>query len=379
MAFWRWRSPAQRLLLLSALAAPAGAALAEIGITRILVFVVPASLLTTLGLDWALAWLEQLASRTQRRFFTQPAFGNLVSVVTLGLLVSFNIYMLREALVNGPTWYQDYGLYGMQYGAKQVYQETVIPALEQDPNAYYVVTPSWANGAEQFVGFFVPPELRPRLMLGQVYNLLDRQPLPDLNTYYIVSPEEFDKLATDPKFKRIIVRSVIPYPDGQIGFYILNIEFADNLAEIMAAEDAELRKPVESDLLWLGQQVHIVHSRLGDPLIQPMLDGDPDSLIKGEQANPIEFEFFFEKPIPTNQLEMTTGSMSNFQVTVQIYPLGSETPIEYQETFSGLPNDPTIVLPFVNGPSESDHIRLTVRDYGQDETAQVHLREVNFK
>jgi len=48
--------------------------------------------------------------------------GQMVMLVT-GVLAGYNVFMLRDALVNGPTWFKDYGLGGMQYGADQIFGE----------------------------------------------------------------------------------------------------------------------------------------------------------------------------------------------------------------------------------------------------------------
>lgn len=374
-----WRSPACRLVLLAALAAPSGAALAEIGITRILVFVIPASLLAALGLDWIISALENLAKRFGKTDFSAPALGKALSLLAFAPLVIINFAMLSDALRNGPTWHTDYGLYGMQYGAKQVYQETVVPALRQDPEARFVVTPSWANGAEHFVGFFVPKELQPRIALGQVYDFLN--PLREFTEkdYFVVTWLEYEKIKADPKFKRVVIRSTIPYPNGEPGFYVLNIETADNIQEIMAAEDLSRRAPVETTLEWMNQTARVRHSRLSGGRLQDVTDGDPHTLARGEQANPIIYEFFFSQPISASELILTTGSMRDFDVVLRIYAVGEEIPVEYSNKFLNLGDDPTVTIPFTNGPSQFDHVFISIKDNNQGETAQVHVREIEFR
>jgi hypothetical protein len=53
------RSGVHRVVLLAAVAAPAGAAIVAIGITRVLVFVIPAAVLTALGLDAVASWTSR--------------------------------------------------------------------------------------------------------------------------------------------------------------------------------------------------------------------------------------------------------------------------------------------------------------------------------
>jgi len=47
-------------MLIAVLAAPSGAALVGLGVTRALVMVIPATLLTALGLEWAMTRLSQV-------------------------------------------------------------------------------------------------------------------------------------------------------------------------------------------------------------------------------------------------------------------------------------------------------------------------------
>jgi hypothetical protein len=375
--FLRFRSTAYRVILLAALAAPTGAALAEIGITRVLVFVVPASILAALGLDFLLNWVESWLRRRESAQ-TKP-FVTTSALAIFTLLAAFNLSMLSDALRNGPTWYTDYGLYGMQFGAKQIYEQTVIPVLKQDPQARFVITPSWANGAEQFVGFFVPPEYQPRVMLGQIYDLLNQRPVLTNENYFIVSSEEYNKVSADPKFKDINVRSIIHYPDGRPGFYVINLNYSENVDAIIAAEEEARRKPVEETFTWNGQEVRVVHSPLGGGSLNDMMDGNTDTLAKGAEANPVVFEYFYSEPIPTSQLVLTTGSMQNFDIVIRLYAPGSDQPVEYTQNFQGLPPDPTVIIEFPNGPAESNHIFISIKDNSQGKIAQVHVREITFK
>lgn len=78
-----------------------------------------------------------------------------VSIALGAALALANIFMLRDALVNGPTWYQDYTLAGMQYGARQLFG-AVKDYIAQHPDAQLIVSPSWTNGADAVAEFFLP-------------------------------------------------------------------------------------------------------------------------------------------------------------------------------------------------------------------------------
>jgi hypothetical protein len=62
-AVWHFRTPAWRTLVLAGLASPVGAAVAGLGVTRALFFVIPITLLTTLGFIQTLTWAQTLYAR----------------------------------------------------------------------------------------------------------------------------------------------------------------------------------------------------------------------------------------------------------------------------------------------------------------------------
>jgi hypothetical protein len=140
-------------------------------------------------------------------------------------------YSLNDALVNGPTWFQNYGLYGMHYGAQQIFGDTLRPALEKNPALNFVVSPSWANATEQFVSFFIPPEMQSRVQLGQPTDLLNNTNKFTFDSLFVATPDEYGNLMHDPKFKDINIRETIPYPNAQPGFYVITLKPADNINE----------------------------------------------------------------------------------------------------------------------------------------------------
>ena len=86
----------------------------EISIARTLFFIVPATILALLGLEWLLGWVEKKIN---------PVF------VAIGVFLIFtllSLFTMNDAVINGPRWTNIYGLYGLQYGAVQIFQEICI-------------------------------------------------------------------------------------------------------------------------------------------------------------------------------------------------------------------------------------------------------------
>src|SRR6185503_14111143 len=101
VCLWRVRSAPYRAVLLVALATPVGGAISEIGLLRVIAFVVPATIFSVLG-------LELLLSRVRA-----PRVWAMAACAVAVIFVAGSLWLLQFALSAGPYWYRDYGLYGM--------------------------------------------------------------------------------------------------------------------------------------------------------------------------------------------------------------------------------------------------------------------------
>ncbi len=368
LALKELRSSAHRAVLAALLASPTGGALAAIGVPRLLMFVIPAVLLTALGL---IAVCEGL-TRTLRLAYP------VLAVMLFATLGGLNVFMLWDALGNGPTWSTDYGLYGMQYGARQLFVETIPRYLEQDPHVRISVSPTWANGADEYVSFFVPLEQRDRVLMRNVdYYRADKRELSPTDLL-VMTPDEYQGTLRDPKFKTVKVERILYYPDGNPGFYFTRLAYVENVDEILANERAEHRRPVEDVTQVDGQAVTIVHSRFGAGQVADLFDGDTYTLIRGEQANPLTFDFRLPSR-PISGLTLTTGTMANYTVTVRLYAPRSSQPVAFSKQFEHQPPDPTVRIAFDGGPAEVARLELLITDNESGEKAEIHVREVKFQ
>jgi hypothetical protein len=366
LCLWRIRSSPHRVVLLAALATPVGAALVGIGITRVLAFVVPASILAGLGLEVLLSWVTRRIS-----------YDLVAAAVFLVLLVT-GFSVLRQVLVEGPLWFHDYGLYGMQYGAKQLFEETIPQYLERDPNVRVMVSPTWANGTDRFVRFFLPSDQQSRVRMYNVdYYLYDKRNL-NRNILLVMTPAEYEKARTSPKIKSVTVEQIIPYPDGRPGFYFARMSYADNVDELFAADRQARRRLVEEQIKMGDQMVTIRHSRFDAGQVRDMLDGDRFTLARGQEANPLIVEFVFPQSRSVSGLAADFGSM-DFALTVRLFESEGAEPVTYTHTYRGLPPDPHVELDFDRGPHTVSKVRLEIKNLKAGKTAHIHVRELMLR
>jgi len=357
-------SSAHRVVFIAALAAPFGAALAAIGVTRALVFIVPANLFIILGWD-ALSASRWLGSA--RRALTIGA---------LGALAFANYAMFTDAVTNGAMWYNDYGLYGMQWGARQIFAEAIPDYARANPNGPIYVSPVWANGTDIFPRFFSSDQRRVQLF-NVDYFLGDKQPL-DPNAVFIATVDEYKRAAASSKFKNVRIERTLPYPDGTDGFYFVRLAYSDN-ADAIFAEERAAQSQLVTELATMGYEViQVTHSPFDAGRAQDMFDGDPFTLARGARANPLIIEIKFPNPRAVHSIGAIFGAM-NFRWTILAYANDNDPPVEYRAQYVNLKTDPNVQMNLSRGPDLVSKIRLEILNPDAGDQAKIHVRELILK
>jgi hypothetical protein len=424
LCLWNIRLSKFRTVLISLLAAPVGGAIAQITITRALFMVVPAALLSALGVSWLLGlverrdgeelpgflsvWRERATALTVayaafratvaermnfpgwrgflRRWRERVAQAAAASrglarvprlTLALGLFVvlaSVNGYMLWDSVTNGPTWYKDYTLYGMQYGGQQLCKALVDYQLAH-PKTNLIVSTSWANGTDAIFDFFLPKNfpMQDETIRAYIENYI---PIGDQDIF-VMTPEEYRLALTSGRFADVTVVQILNYPDGTPGFYFTHPVYIANIQEVIAAEKAELAKPVEESIDLGGETVRVVHSRLDMGTLASAFDGDPYSVMRGLEDNPLAVEMFFPAAHSFTVFRVHIGGAPT-RLTVTIYPSDGSDSAVYTATADRASDyrDLVITLP---APVESSHILLEIETLGEKAPAHVHVYEIQLE
>lgn len=353
-----------RIALVTLLVAPIGATILEPGILRTLAFFGPAGILCTIGLEWLLNRL-----RTAR-------VALITSLAVFVILGAMNFRLLNDALTNGPTWYSDYTLYGMQWGTKQLFVDEIPKLLEEHPEARIYVTHTWANGTDVFLRFFDldPPRVQVAAIDGWIQKKLPLDP----DALFIMTPGEYEAARVNPKFTGIAIEDIIPYPDGRPGFYVGRVAYADNVDAVFAAERDEQRQLVTESVTLDGQEVQISHTKLDMGNLQVMFDGKPSTVARGVEANPLILDLQFPTPRALAGLTAYFGK-ANMRLTARLYADVAAQPVEYTEDFwyaqagTDIPAGPPVEMNFVRGPETVTRLYLEIAYPESDETAHGHI------
>jgi hypothetical protein len=368
IAIKNFRESSYRAILISILAAPVGGSMLEISIARTLAMIVPITILAILGLEWLLGWVERKI---------KPAF---IAAGVFIILATLSIFTLNNAVVNGPLWTNVYGLYGLQYGAVQIFEETLPAYVHDRGTGNIIVSPVWANATNRFVEFFFSSEEdRKRISIEGLEAYLLRKLDLDPSDLFVWTSEEYKKAVDSGKFKSIDVEKVIPYPNGEPGFFVVRMQYADNIEEILAAEKEARSQPMIEDVELDDQPIHVTYSRIDGGEIGNIFDNDVNTLMRGLEANPFIVQLEFDEPRPINTVNLTTATMKDFTVIVKAYEDTNDSPIVYENNYIDLPPDPTVSINLENGPQLVKKLVVEIKHNTLEDPTNIHIRELQLK
>ena len=210
LAVKNWKTPVYQVLLIALISAPTGGALVESSVTRSLSLVIPITLLTTIGMIRSIGFIKKLERQRQ------------MALLAFAILGVGNIAMLIDVLSNGHLWFDDYGLYGLQYGGRQVFQ-TVNEYQLENPELRANVSPHWLNGPGMVMFFFVDEPHKVKWV-----NWMEWKEWETTQYQEIMCDPETISLATSGEWEyiekthsqRFRVLEEIPFPDGKTGFIL---------------------------------------------------------------------------------------------------------------------------------------------------------------
>ncbi len=355
------KDPLYRILLAILVAAPVGAAVVQLGITRILVLVIPATLFTAIGLSLCMGWIARFRLSAKA-----------ISLAFFLALSCANIWMLVDALHNGPLWYSDYSLSGLQYGARQVFP-AAVEYLKENPKKKVILSPSWANGTDVVARFMLSDPLP--IELGSIDGYFNEyRAIQD--TTFIMIPDEYKRVLESNKFTNIRVLQTLNYPDGNPGFYFVSLDYVPGIKEKLETEKEARRKLVVGQLMINGIQTEVHYSMLDMGVIGSAFDGDNATVIRTLEANPFVIELVFQESMPVKRVTLRIGGTTT---TTTVYIESDDGGHRIMNDNASEESHPRDVVINLAKPTPTTFLRIEIKSVYDPEPAHVHLWEVTIE
>ena len=365
------KNSAYRSILAALIAAPTGMALVGLGVTRLLFVVIPVVVLSSIGYAVAVEALVKLVNRRWPRVAVRPV----ILALTFALIAAATFTMMNDALVNGPTWFSDYGLGGMQWGGRQIFA-AVDDYIKQNPSAKVILSPSWSNGTDMVARFFAG-DIRP-FQMGSIDGWIEDYKEINPDTVFVMIPEEYKRVQESGKFTDFKIDRTVDYPDGSPGFRFVRLRYVDNIQDIFQAErDARRALTEETVALQDGSQARVAFPSLDMGQLIDIFDNNPGTLIRTREANPLKLVVTFANPRPLQSLTALVGGTPS-RLTVVLMVNGESQPVSFSLDAGQAPNPRDMTIQF---GKTYDVVQATVEvlSVNDSEPAHVHLWELSFK
>jgi hypothetical protein len=359
------RSSAHRAILFSPLGIPFAGAAADIQILRVLGMVVPITLLVGVGLDTLFGWLRRVLPAVPLALACAGAFAIGITRLT------------ATSLVEGPTWYDDYGLYGMQYGAPQVFR-AIRHELAKPETKRVLLSSTWANNPNEFVWFFLGREERSAVAMLSIHTfLLSRQPVSPTDLF-VMTPEEYKLARASQQLVLQPPERIVPRPDGSPGFYFVRLRYAEDADTVFAREREARKRLIEDSVMVGGQALTVRHSPLDMGRLVDLFDGRGDTLIRGAEANPFVLELAFPRPRLIGKVSLTLSAMDRVGLRIIVTPAEGGKARVFESSQTNRPPRPRLEFALPGRPVIASRIRIEITEVGGGEITHVHVYELSL-
>jgi hypothetical protein len=359
----RFRSPLHRAVLFTPLGVPFSGAAANLQILRLLGMIVPAVLFAAIGIDQVLKLLARV------RVPLLPAAALLGAALAAG-----NVVLTRDALVQGPTWFRDYGLYGMQWGAPQVFH-AVSEELARSPRSRILVSSTWSNNPHEFVSFFLTPEEQRRVGIADIRAWSQHMTPFGGDEIFVMTPDEYELARSRRQFVVPQPIRTIPYPDGRPGFRFVRVRYAADAAAVFEAERQARAALTEHAAVVRGETWTIRHSQSDMGNVPDLFDGRPDTLLRGLEANPFVVEIGFPTPRMVSGVSVTLGAMDRAHVRLRAQAAADGKESAGDTVVSNRPPKDSIDVS-LPARVRTSRIRIEIGDAEERDQTHVELREI---
>jgi hypothetical protein len=354
---WGWKDLTNRVVLLVILTIPVTAALFEISTARCFPVGVGYVLLCAYGADVLLrrlpTWLSLL--------------GGLSMCGYVGWLF---VFTQTKALYAYPV----YGMYGIQYGARQLYDW--VREKSKTETDIRVINATF-NSGETLRQFYLTPEDRARVAIIEPLRICQGRDEWSDSTLFIFPALWFETAqpGTCPPFQREVVE-VLRDPKGEPLLEAIRLKHSPAVDEWFANVKRERLKLKVDQVVVNGMKASFEHSKIAWGTIEGFFDGDSGTRARTDDINPGIFALRFA-PVSVDEMSVRLDNTNRARVKAEVFRGGAWQELAERD-FSRARGDSSL-LTFKIAQGAIEGVRLTVLLTDGGDHASVHLADIMLK
>jgi len=364
LSLFHIKKPSSRLILILIAASSAGSAFVEPVITRNMTFLVPACMMIMIGGDFLL--------QRVKLFHVRQALYSAIFV----LLGFYTFFLTFDSLKNGPRWFNNYGLYGLAWGSKEVIRDAIPEYLKQNPNETVHLSTRWMNSPGYLLQFFGSPEnVKLQDYEYYIHNEIELPGGP-----FVVTHEQYEEIQKSPMVSYQDLGKIVLYPDGTPGFHFVRLKYSSDAKRLFKIAAYELLQLRESTLMVPSGETWVIRNcplDIGDSTM--FFDRNRLAVLRGAGGHPFVLEIDFPSNRKLNGVEVGF-SQENILTAIIKNDKGAEIGKFSMKLKKDNPTFPFLRLDFKGLEGNARSVRLEMREDGQPDFVKVlmHVKEVTF-
>jgi hypothetical protein len=354
---WGWRDLTNRVALLAILTTPVTAALFDISTARCFPVGVGYVLLCAYGADVVLRRL--------------PTWLSLLGGIGMcGYVGWLFVFTQTKALYSYPV----YGMYGIQYGARQLYDW--VREKSKTETDIRVINATF-NSGEALRQFYLSPEIRSRVAIIEPLRICQGRDEWSDSTLFIFPALWFETVqpGTCPPFEREVVE-VLRDPKGQPLLEVLRLKHSPAVNEWFDNVKRERLKLKVDEVVVNGMKASFEHTKIAWGTIEGFFDGDSGTRARTDDINPGVFALrFAATSIKEVLVRLDNTSLAHVKAEI----LRGKTWQDLEERDFSRARGDSLLLTFKIPQGAIEGVRFTVRLTDGGDHASVHLADIMLK
>ena len=353
-----------RTLLALLLASPLPASLIRFNIHRGLPVGVFMLVVALLGFGWMYNYIAQ---RSQ-------SFRRIVPIAMLFSLSLYAIWFRIHVHTIAPYSYRNYGFYGLQMGAPQVFRW-----IQEHGTQYHAVylAHNLFNSGDIFIPFYLDEEHAQKTSILAINGICKPGfSFPENAVYILPLKDTSNSHLTCPIRKNII--SFIPDITGNPLFEIVQLGKAATFEVWLKQEEKRRGKLQTRQIEFQRQRIRIEHPVFDIGNVQSLFDRHMTSLARTDRINPARLIIHIP-PTQLKQLSISVSHIGSAELRVTTFSNGHKKDWGVQQYVRSQKDFGTIIFEQMESIADVTTINIIVRVTDMDKNGFVHINEIGWK
>lgn len=370
VSFWQIRAFEYRTLLALLAAVPVPAALAQFNQLRAMPVGVLFLVFALIGMGWIYRLLKNF-----------PRLRQALSIILFIVLGIYAVWFRNHVYQKAMYEYSDYGFYGVQMGAPEVFAWIQEYAPR---DARILLSPQLFNAGDIFIPFYLRGTIAQNTQIFDAAQLCKTStPAPE-RAFYIVPASFFEwPLLRDCPLIKEVVAEILDKRQKPL-FHIVTIQKPPQFDAWLQQLQQERTILQTDSAVWQDRPIKVEHSRFDMGNVQALFDGALRTFARTDQVNPARCVIHLPEEMPLKKVKLTTSHVKTVKVAIKTSSSG-QTVTPWNLTTTTMRYDATqwpyeeYIFEPPEFPQKVNTIEIAVTNTLTDQYGHVHIQEITWE